>query len=117
MSAGIPAESISRGFGINDSGQTVGDSTFGKKTSSHAAIFRNGSATDLGTLEDVAANFSRANGINATGQVVGCSGAARLDGTDSRAFIVNTLSASILPNRMLDLGTLGGSIRAGFGDQ
>ena len=97
--------SISRGFGINGSGQVVGDSTFGKnKTTSHAAIFSNGSATDLGTLPN-SGPFSRANGINASGQVVGFSG-DKLDGDSSRAFIVNTVFSGL--TRMIDLGTLGG---------
>jgi probable HAF family extracellular repeat protein len=97
-----PAKSISRGFGINGSSQVVGDSTFGPKKTRHAAIFSNGSTTDLGTLGAVQL-FSRANGINASGQVVGFSGYT-LDGGDSRAFIVNTMLAST----MIDLGTLGG---------
>ena len=98
------AESISRGFGINGSGQVVGDSTFGTKTTSHAAMFSDGSATDLGTLKD-SGNFSRANGINAYGQVIGFS-SETLDGASSRAFIVGTSSYS---SPMIDLGTLGGA--------
>ena len=98
------AESISRGFGINGSGQVVGDSTFGTKTTSHAAMFSDGSATDLGTLKD-SGNFSRANGINAYGQVIGFS-SETLDGANSRAFIVGTSSYS---SPMIDLGTLGGA--------
>ena len=97
------AKGISRGFGINDSGLVVGDSTFGKDFS-HAAVFSNGSATDLGTLKE-GGNYSRANGINASGQVVGsCS--TTLDGASSRAFIVSTASSS---SAMIDLGTLGGA--------
>jgi probable HAF family extracellular repeat protein len=97
------AKGISRGFGINDSGLVVGDSTFGKDFS-HAAIFSNGSATDLGTLKE-GGDYSRANGINASGQVVGsCS--TTLDGASSRAFIVSTASS---PSAMIDLGTLGGA--------
>ncbi len=94
---------ISRGFGINDSGLVVGDSTFGKDFS-HAAVFSQGSATDLGTLTE-GGNFSRANGINASGQVVGSS-SKTLDGASSRAFIVSTASSS---SAMTDLGTLGGA--------
>ena len=44
-----PPESVSRGFGINGASLVVGDSTFGPSHVSHAAIFSNGSATDLGT--------------------------------------------------------------------
>jgi probable HAF family extracellular repeat protein len=97
-----PAQSVSRGFGINGSSSVVGDSTFGPNTTSHAALFSNGLARDLGTLGIL--SFSRANGINASGQVVGFSG-KQLDGDNSRAFIVNTSIPSI---SMLDLGTLGG---------
>jgi probable HAF family extracellular repeat protein len=50
--------------------------------------------------------FSRANSINASGQVVGSS-SETLDGTDGRAFIVNQEMMS-QETRMLDLGTLGG---------
>jgi probable HAF family extracellular repeat protein len=100
-----PAESISRGFGVNRSGQVVGDSTFGKNETSHAAIFGNGSATDLGTLKG-GGRFSRANGINTSGEVVGSSDTQR-DGNNGRAFIVSMPSSGLLP-RMTDIGTLGG---------
>jgi len=93
---------LSRGFGINDAGQVVGDSTFGKGESyCHAALFHKGVAKDLGTLF-AGEPFSRANGINALGQVVGFS-APKFDGSDSRAF------AWIESSGMFDLGTLGGS--------
>lgn len=97
-------DSVSRGFGINGPGQVVGDSTFGKTETSHAAIFANGAAIDLGTLKKAGA-FSRANGINATSQVVGFAGDKR-DGQNSRAFIMNTANRF---SRMIDLGTLGGN--------
>jgi len=97
------AKGISRGFGINDLGVVVGNLTFGEDFS-HAVVFSNGSATDLGTLKE-GGNFSRANGINAYGQVVGFS-SETLDGTSSRAFIVGTGSYS---SPMIDLGTLGGA--------
>ena len=105
----IPMEDVganptgsSRGFGINGSSQVVGDSTFGNNKASHAAFFSNGSAVDLGTLKD-SRFFSRANGINASGQVVGSS-SDKLDGDNSRAFIVSAPSGT-----MVDLGTLGGA--------
>ena len=98
-----PLGSISRGFGINDSGLVVGDSTSGKSQPSHAAVFSNGSATDLGALPN-SGPFSRGNDINASGQVVGFSG-DKLDGDASRAFLVRVFSG---PAVMLDLGTLGG---------
>jgi probable HAF family extracellular repeat protein len=98
------SKGISRGFGINGSGVVVGDSTFGKDFS-HAVVFSNGSATDLGTLKE-GGNFSRANGINAYGQVIGFSSETP-DGTSSRAFIVGT--AASYSSSMIDLGTLGGA--------
>src|SRR6266446_3443830 len=104
-----PAESISRGFGINSSGQVVGDSTFGKNETSHAAMFSDGSAIDLGTLK-YSGPFSRANCINALGQAVGYS-SDRRDGNNSRAFIVSTTSRP----RMTDLGTLGGAYAQALG--
>jgi probable HAF family extracellular repeat protein len=97
-----PAGSISRGFGINGLSQVVGDSTFGNNKTSHAAFFSNGSAVDLGTIRD-SGSFSRANGINASSQVVGSS-SDKLDGENSRAFIVSAPYGS-----MTDLGTLGGA--------
>jgi probable HAF family extracellular repeat protein len=103
---GNAAGNISRGFGLNTSGQVVGDSTFGKKVTSHAALFSNGVATDLWDLATPtrAPLFSRANGINALGQVVGFS-SDQLDGNSSRAFILSTVTRS----RITDLGTLNGS--------
>ena len=53
-----------RGFGINGTGLVVGDSNFGGPIS-HAAVFSNGLARDLGTLKE-GGSFSRANGINAS---------------------------------------------------
>ena len=96
--------SIARGFGINSPGQVVGDSTFGKTQVSHAAIFVNGAAIDLGTLKKAGA-FSRANGINASHQAVGFAGDQR-DGQNSRAFIIDTSNRF---NHLVDLGTLGGA--------
>jgi probable HAF family extracellular repeat protein len=97
-----PADSVSRGFGINASGQVVGDSTFGGSDSiSHAAIFEKGSAANLVTLKE-GGPYSRANGINASGQVVGFYG-SELDSSASRAFIWSVSTG------MLDLGTLGGA--------
>jgi probable HAF family extracellular repeat protein len=107
-----PADSISRGFGINGSGQVVGDSSFGKNETSHAAIFNNGSTTDLGTLKS-GGRFSRANGINASGQVVGSSAKQR-DGNDSRAFIVSMPNSGVVP-RMIDIGTLSGAYAQALG--
>lgn len=96
------AKGIHRGFGINGSGVVVGDSSFGMNNS-HAAVFMNGSAIDLGTLKG-AGDFSRANAINISGQVVGFS-SEKPDVTDGRAFIVSTFDR----RGMRDLGTLGGA--------
>jgi len=96
------AKGIHRGFGINGSGVVVGDSSFGMNYS-HAAVFMNGSAVDLGTLKQGGA-FSRANGINISGQVVGFS-SEKPDYAYGRAFIVSTFDR----RGMRDLGTLGGA--------
>jgi probable HAF family extracellular repeat protein len=105
---------LSRGFGIDRSGQVVGDSTFDKGGSiSHAALFSNGSVRDLGTLKG-SGPFSRANGINASGQVVGfCS--EKLDGEGARAFTMSVSEFGIRTARMVDLGTLGGQFAQAWG--
>ncbi len=93
----------SRGIGISPLGVVVGDAWLsgqpGPGLFSHAALFRR-VALDLGVLEGQL--FSRANGINANGQVVGFSGPQR-DGENSRAFIWTQKSG------MIDIGTLGGA--------
>jgi probable HAF family extracellular repeat protein len=94
---GTPGHNISHGFAINTSGQVVGDSTFGTEVS-HAALFENGSSRDLAVSENAALS-SRANSINASGQVVGT---FRITSSgDSRAFITRG-------QVLTDLGTLGG---------
>src|ERR1043165_1939078 len=100
--------SISRGFAINDSAHVVGDSSFFDKTGSsrHAALFKNGSVADLGTLKD-GGDFSRANGINAFGQVVGFAG-PELDSENSRAFAWNASTG------IFDIGPLGGAHAQAF---
>jgi len=94
----------SRGFGISSTNIVVGDSFFGPAlaTQSHAAMF-NGAfavAKDLGVLKGH--RYSRANGANAIGQVVGFSGLKR-DSSQSRAFLWTYQTG------MRDIGTLGGS--------
>jgi probable HAF family extracellular repeat protein len=92
----------SRGFGISSTGMIVGDSFFASPSEhpqSHAALFQWGSAKDLGVMQGY--GFSRANGINAMGQVVGYSGPTR-DSSESRAFVWSNQTG------MIDLGTLGG---------
>ena len=90
----------SRGFGISSTNKVVGDAFFiGIVSGSHAAILQGGFATDLGVLNGQ--TFSRANGINAMGQVVGFSGLKR-DSSESRAFMWTGQFG------MVDIGTLGG---------
>ena len=76
----------SRGFGINSLSVVVGDTftVVPMEPRSHAAIFKSGVVTDLGVLPGQV--YSRANGINAMGQVVGYSGLQR-DSSESRAFM------------------------------
>jgi len=92
----------SRGFGINSLNMVVGDAVFtmGIMPISHAALFKGGTAMDLGVLKGQV--FSRANGINASGQVVGYSGQQR-DSSESRAFMWTGEAG------MIDIGTLGGA--------
>jgi probable HAF family extracellular repeat protein len=93
----------SRGFGISSTNMVVGDSFFGPamEPRSHAAMFQGGVAKDLGVLKGQV--YSRANGINAIGQVVGFSGLQR-DSSESRAFMWTYQTG------MRDIGTLvGGS--------
>src|ERR1043166_1550600 len=101
------AGSANRSLGINDSGDVVGDSTFSGKTPvRRAALFKDGSITDLGTLKN-AGNFSQATGINALGQVVGFA-SAELDSDKGRAFIWTPATG------MIDIGTLGGEHAQAF---
>ena len=99
----------SRGFGINNVGTVVGDVAVPASTVNssirHAALFSNGSAIDLGTLNKQI--FSRANSINGFNQVVGFSGPV-LDTPKSRAFYWNKSTG------MIDLGTLGGAYAQAF---
>jgi probable HAF family extracellular repeat protein len=92
----------SRGFGISSTNMVVGDAFFGPamEPRSHAAMFSGGVAKDLGVLKGQV--YSRANGANAIGQVVGFSGLQR-DSSESRAFMWTYQTG------MRDIGTLGGS--------
>jgi probable HAF family extracellular repeat protein len=91
----------SRGFGISSTNIVVGDAVFVMSIMpvSHAAMFSGGVAKDLGVLNGQV--YSRANGANAIGQVVGFSGPTR-DSSESRAFMWTYQSG------MRDIGTLGG---------
>jgi probable HAF family extracellular repeat protein len=99
----------SRGFAISSLGldsietRIVAGDTFTVvplQPRSHAAIFKGGYVTDLGVLPGQV--YSRANGINATSQVVGFSSLQR-DSSASRAFLWTPESG------MIDIGTLGGA--------
>jgi probable HAF family extracellular repeat protein len=98
----------SRGFGISSTSSiaggniVVGDAVFVMSIMqvSHAAMFKSGYVTDLGVLPGQV--FSRANGVNALGQVVGYSGRER-DSSESRAFVWSSQTG------MTDIGTLGGA--------
>lgn len=79
--------------GINDAGAVAGTREAGG--TSRAFVWRDGTLTDLGTLDDTAAGArSEAAAINSRGQVAGSS--------NGRAFLHEA-------GRMRDLGTLGGS--------
>jgi probable HAF family extracellular repeat protein len=92
----------SRGFGISSTNLVVGDSfpVGPMEPRSHAAMFKSGNVMDLGVLKNQV--YSRANGINAIGQVVGYSGLQR-DSSESRAFMWTSQTG------MIDIGTLGGA--------
>ena len=93
---------VSRGFGLNDLGQVVGDSgTSILGEASHA--FRTDAAlvmTDLGTL---GGRYSSARAINNSGRVVGESSFSRDLDNEIHAFRTDAAGA------MSDLGTLGGT--------
>jgi len=106
----------SRATGINATGQVVGvadTATVIDPTNnvfvSHAFISGTGTGAlrDLGTLAGTTAN-SIANGINATGQVVGVSDTATVG--NSHAFI-----SAVNGGALRDLGTLGGTNSIAYG--
>jgi probable HAF family extracellular repeat protein/T5SS/PEP-CTERM-associated repeat protein len=84
----------SAAYGINDAGQVVGNSyTADPSQSVHAFLWQNGAMQDLGTL---GGDYSSADTINESGQVVGVSRLA--DNTTLRAFLWD--------GSMQDLGAL-----------
>lgn len=97
----------SRAFAISSTGMIVGDAFFPglMEGGSHAAIFKAGTAIDLGVMKGQV--FSRATGANAMGQVVGFSGLRR-DSAESKAFMWSN------PTGMINLGTLGGSFAQAY---
>ena len=92
----------SRAFGINSASMIVGDAlpVGPMEPRSHATFWKGGVPMDLGVLKGYA--YSRANGVNAIGQVVGYSSLQR-DSAESRAFVWT------LQTGMIDIGTLGGA--------
>ena len=92
----------SRAFGINSISVIVGDAypVVPMEPRSHATLWKEGIPTDLGVLEGQA--YSRANGINGIGQVVGYSSLER-DSNQSKAFLWSFQTG------MIDIGTLGGA--------
>lgn len=106
----LPGGATSCATGINDNGQIAGWSDTRQPNTSwpqpeHAFKYTNGVMTDLGNLGSNFAVFSRANAINASGQVVGYS---LNDYGDRRAFIYSA-------GNMISLGTLGGSESVALG--
>ena len=87
---GLPGATNSMAYGINDSGQVVGDSD--SSTGHPAFLYSNGTTTGFGNL-DIAAY-----GINASGQVV------RITGTSGGSAHACLYSQGTLT----DLGTLPG---------
>lgn len=93
---------LSRALGINSASMIVGDAfpVGPMEPRSHATLWKDGIPMDLGVLQGQV--YSRANGINAMGQVVGYSGLQR-DSSESRAFVWTSQTG------MTDIGTLGGA--------
>jgi probable HAF family extracellular repeat protein len=102
----------SAGWGINDRGQVVGESSLAGNSAEHAFLYSGGQMQDLGTL---GGNSSVALRINEHGQIVGYSfvhvvlppplGSIYA----SRAFLYSG-------GRMIDLGALPGSIQSTAND-
>jgi probable HAF family extracellular repeat protein len=76
--------STSWGFGINDSGVVVGQSTFGGTY--HAFVYSNGKMQDLNKLIPAGSGWTliEADGINNSGQIVGTA----LKGSEEHAFLL-----------------------------
>jgi probable HAF family extracellular repeat protein len=83
---------------INDKGQIVGWSYNTTAMNTHAVLFHDGTFTDLGTLDGL---DSYARDINSHGQIVGSSS----KNAYLHAFLYDD-------EKMIDLGTLGGSCQA-----
>ncbi len=106
----LPGGATSYATGINDNGQIVGYSDTRQPNTSwpqpeHAFSYSNGKMIDLGSLGSSFAVWSRANAINASGQIVGYS---LTDDGNRRAFFYSS-------GHMINLGTLGGSESVALG--
>ena len=78
--------------GINDSGQVVGGSNTTNDEASHATLWANGGAVDLGTLAGGSSSY--AYNLNNNGQIVGSSS----DDTTTRAVLWNGTTITELPS-------------------
>jgi len=83
-------------YGINNSGQIVGNASIAGNTAAHAFLYSGGIINDLGILDGATSSF--AFGINNSGQVVGFSETVG-DNTANRAFLYTN-------GAMLDLNSL-----------
>ncbi|HEV2342738.1 MAG TPA: hypothetical protein VGS97_01485 [Actinocrinis sp.] len=90
------AAASSNALAINGTGQIVGWSTAAGGTGNHAFLDTNGTMIDLGTIDGGTASV--ANGINASGVVIGNSDTAA---SDEHGFVYQN-------GTMTDIGTLGG---------
>ena len=93
----LPSENYSNAYGINNSGQVIGNSS-PDANYWHAFLYSGGVMQDLGTL---GGNESSASGINDYGQVVG--GSLITGNSANHAFFYNG-------GVMTDLGTLPGGL-------
>jgi probable HAF family extracellular repeat protein len=94
------AQSMTFGFGINALGAAVGEFDTGPSTGTHGFLHNGTTMIDLGNLGATGGlSFTRAQGINTAGKVVGSSPTAN---HRNHAFVWSN-------GVMTDLGTLGGS--------
>lgn len=109
------------GWGINDNGDIVGYSSVKSSEPPHAALFRNGTITDLGTGFG-SGSFSWAKEINSTGAVVGVRAATQLGTTRATMWLNGKLinlpglsSQDSEANAVNDLGVVVGQANTSSG--